>query len=308
MAEDVVRRGRARARATDACARARASRGTAEPSPPSRRPSAPARVRCRGSPAVAARRRAGTHPVLEPLLRTVRADPPQGRRRGPRAGLRAWPRSCHRGQLRKSGDPYITHPLAVATILAELGMTPPTLAAALLHDTVEDTDYSLDALRADFGDEVADARRRRHQARQGEVRRGRRRPRPSARWSSRWRATSGCWSSSSPTGCTTCARCAAMPPDEAGAEGARDPRDLRAARAPARHEHASSGSSRTSRSRPSTRSCTTRSCGSSAERAPERDDYLGEVIDAGRGRPARARRSRPPSPAGRSTTTPSTRR
>ena len=47
--------------------------------------------------------------------------------------------------MRKSGDAYITHPLAVTTILAELGMTPPTLAAALLHDTVEDTAYSLDA-------------------------------------------------------------------------------------------------------------------------------------------------------------------
>ena len=48
--------------------------------------------------------------------------------------------TAHAGQKRKSGDPYITHPVAVATILAELGMTPPTLAAALLHDTVEDTD------------------------------------------------------------------------------------------------------------------------------------------------------------------------
>jgi GTP pyrophosphokinase len=61
----------------------------------------------------------------------------------------------HRHQRRKSGDPYITHPLAVATILAELGMDTTTLVAALLHDTVEDTDYSLELLRADFGDEVA---------------------------------------------------------------------------------------------------------------------------------------------------------
>ncbi|NUR15867.1 MAG: bifunctional (p)ppGpp synthetase/guanosine-3',5'-bis(diphosphate) 3'-pyrophosphohydrolase, partial [Dermatophilaceae bacterium] len=59
------------------------------------------------------------------------------------------------GQMRKSGDAYITHPLAVTTILAELGMTPPTLAAALLHDTVEDTAYGLDELRRDFGDEIA---------------------------------------------------------------------------------------------------------------------------------------------------------
>ena len=61
----------------------------------------------------------------------------------------------HRGQLRRSGEPYITHPLAVTQILADLGMTPPTLCAGLLHDTVEDTDYSLDQLRADFGDEIA---------------------------------------------------------------------------------------------------------------------------------------------------------
>ncbi|MGH8938459.1 MAG: RelA/SpoT family protein, partial [Actinomycetes bacterium] len=60
-----------------------------------------------------------------------------------------------RGQLRKSGDPYITPPLAVTTILAELGMTPPTLCAALLHDTGEDTADTLDQLRVDFGDEVA---------------------------------------------------------------------------------------------------------------------------------------------------------
>jgi GTP pyrophosphokinase len=60
----------------------------------------------------------------------------------------------HRPQRRKSGDPYITHPLAVATILGELGMDTTTLVAALLHDTVEDTDYSLEQLREDFGDEV----------------------------------------------------------------------------------------------------------------------------------------------------------
>ncbi|PZM96971.1 MAG: GTP pyrophosphokinase [Actinobacteria bacterium] len=63
--------------------------------------------------------------------------------------------SMHRGQYRKSGDPYITHPLAVAQICAELGMDTTTLVAALLHDTVEDTRYTLQALQADFGPEVA---------------------------------------------------------------------------------------------------------------------------------------------------------
>jgi GTP pyrophosphokinase len=61
----------------------------------------------------------------------------------------------HAEQLRRSGEPYITHPLAVAGILADLGMTASTLAAALLHDTVEDTGYDLEQLREDFGDEIA---------------------------------------------------------------------------------------------------------------------------------------------------------
>ncbi|MGH8879669.1 MAG: RelA/SpoT family protein, partial [Stackebrandtia sp.] len=61
----------------------------------------------------------------------------------------------HRGQNRKSGEPYITHPIAVAQILAEIGLDTTTLAAALLHDTVEDTSYTLQRLRDDFGGEVA---------------------------------------------------------------------------------------------------------------------------------------------------------
>jgi GTP pyrophosphokinase len=62
---------------------------------------------------------------------------------------------AHSSQLRKSGEPYISHPVAVSQILADLGIGATTIAAALLHDTVEDTPYSLDKLRADFGDEVA---------------------------------------------------------------------------------------------------------------------------------------------------------
>jgi len=91
---------------------------------------------------------------LDPLIRTLRKYHP---RSDVRMLQRAYETAAylHREQKRRSGDPYITHPLAVATILAELGMTESTLAAALLHDTVEDTGYSLDALREDFGDEVA---------------------------------------------------------------------------------------------------------------------------------------------------------
>lgn len=108
-----------------------------------------------GVPSVRRRRFGGgaMNPVLEPLFRTVRAT-------HPKADLRLIERAYdvaayhHRDQKRKSGDPYITHPLAVATILAELGTDDETLCAALLHDTVEDTAYSLDELRGDFGDTI----------------------------------------------------------------------------------------------------------------------------------------------------------
>jgi len=104
-----------------------------------------ARFGSRGGPAF---------PALEPVLQAARTN-------HPKADLTVVEQAyvvaekAHRGQLRKSGDPYITHPVAVATILAELGMTPSTLAAALLHDTVEDTEYSLEQLRREFGPEVA---------------------------------------------------------------------------------------------------------------------------------------------------------
>ena len=95
-----------------------------------------------------------TTPEIEPLVRALRAN-------HPKADVSLIERAyataekVHRGQMRKSGEPYITHPVAVATILAEVGMTSPTLAAALLHDTVEDTDYSLEQLTADFGPAIA---------------------------------------------------------------------------------------------------------------------------------------------------------
>ena len=105
-----------------------------------------ARLTGRGAPAYS--------PILEPLLRTVRANnPKEDFDLIQRAFVVA--ERCHRGQKRKSGDPYITHPVAVATILAELGLSGTTLAAALLHDTVEDTSYTLDDLKAEFGPEVA---------------------------------------------------------------------------------------------------------------------------------------------------------
>jgi GTP pyrophosphokinase len=102
-------------------------------------------------------RLAGTRtifPELDPLLRTLRKYHPKA---DTKVVERAYEMAAyrHQDQKRRSGEPYITHPLAVATILADLGMTAPTLAAALLHDTVEDSGYALDALREDFGDEIA---------------------------------------------------------------------------------------------------------------------------------------------------------
>ena len=92
--------------------------------------------------------------AVDTLMRTVRMHHPKAD-----LGLieRAYTvaERAHEGQKRKSGEPYITHPIAVAQILADLGIGSKTVAAALLHDTVEDTSYTLDQVRADFGDEIA---------------------------------------------------------------------------------------------------------------------------------------------------------
>ncbi len=111
----------------------------------------PGRMRARISRFAGPRR---LHPELEPLLRTLRQYHPKS---DTKLIERAYETAAylHRDQRRRSGEAYITHPLAVATILADLGMSASTLAAALLHDTVEDTGYSIDALREDFGEEVA---------------------------------------------------------------------------------------------------------------------------------------------------------
>jgi GTP pyrophosphokinase len=118
------------------------------------KPSATRRVRARIARRMTPQRVATVQPVLEPLASVHRTLHPKAD-----LGLlqQAYDVAAarHDGQKRKSGDPYITHPLAVATILAELGMDTITLVAALLHDTVEDTGYTIDQLRADFGDEVA---------------------------------------------------------------------------------------------------------------------------------------------------------
>ncbi|MGX7729711.1 RelA/SpoT family protein [Rhodococcus sp. 2H158] len=124
------------------------------PTPTSASTSASRRVRARLARRITGQRSTNLKPVLEPLV-TIH------RELYPKADLSELQRAYdvaeerHASQKRKSGDPYITHPLAVATILAELGMDTTTLIAALLHDTVEDTGYSLEQLTAEFGEEVA---------------------------------------------------------------------------------------------------------------------------------------------------------
>ncbi|MEU1005401.1 GTP pyrophosphokinase [Streptomyces tibetensis] len=134
-----------------------------KPTPPAVRQAAGQQARSGSSNRVRARlarlgvQRANPYnPVLEPLLRIVRGNDPKIETATLRQIERAYQvaERWHRGQKRKSGDPYITHPLAVTTILAELGMDPATLMAGLLHDTVEDTEYGLEDLRRDFGDVV----------------------------------------------------------------------------------------------------------------------------------------------------------
>ena len=63
--------------------------------------------------------------------------------------------TAHDGQVRKTGDPFITHPLTVAYMLAQYGLDEETLAAAFLHDTVEDTDLTIDDLEQQFGPEIS---------------------------------------------------------------------------------------------------------------------------------------------------------
>ena len=113
-----------------------------------------AQARVRARLARLASPRTAAHPQLEPLLQIVRATHAKADTAVIERAYAVAERA-HTGQVRKSGDPYITHPVAVATILAELGMTPTTLAAALLHDTVEDTGYSLEQLTNEFGEEIA---------------------------------------------------------------------------------------------------------------------------------------------------------
>ncbi len=128
----------------------------AEHSAPENKAAAPAGAPPRGMKAVLKKVRQPKAPetAFQKLLREVRA-------KRPKADLKLLEKAyemaeaAHRGQLRKSGDPFITHPIGVATVLAELGLDEKTVAAALLHDAIEDTDVSLTDVERELGYEVA---------------------------------------------------------------------------------------------------------------------------------------------------------
>ncbi|MCX4746506.1 HD domain-containing protein [Kitasatospora sp. NBC_01287] len=130
--------------------------GPASPEPPSpgRRLLGRAVLGRAGRAALLATGRAPVPDAIEPLVQAHRRHHPQ-------ADLALLSRAyrtaevSHRGQKRKSGEPYITHPLAVTMILAQLGAETTTLVASLLHDTVEDTEVTLDQVAAAYGAEVA---------------------------------------------------------------------------------------------------------------------------------------------------------
>jgi guanosine-3',5'-bis(diphosphate) 3'-pyrophosphohydrolase len=93
-------------------------------------------------------------PGREQLLDTVAAYLPQKRVGGVTRAV-DFAIQAHEGQTRKSGDAYITHPIAVAQLVADLRMDPPTVQAAVLHDVIEDCDVSAAELRRRFGVDVA---------------------------------------------------------------------------------------------------------------------------------------------------------
>jgi guanosine-3',5'-bis(diphosphate) 3'-pyrophosphohydrolase len=100
------------------------------------------------------RQAAAPSDALAPLLAAYKDRHPRG---DPSLVVRAYElaEKAHEGQFRRSGEPFVTHPLAVAGVLAGLGMDDVTLAAALLHDSVEDTAVSLEEIEAEFGPVVA---------------------------------------------------------------------------------------------------------------------------------------------------------
>src|SRR3984957_10001316 len=101
------------------------------------------------------RRQVQTADALTPLLNAFRTRHPKTTDTSLIVLAYETAEQAHEGQLRRSGEAYISHPLAVATILAGLGLDDVTVAAALLHDAVEDTGITVEDIEADFGPAVA---------------------------------------------------------------------------------------------------------------------------------------------------------
>ncbi|MDQ3916447.1 MAG: bifunctional (p)ppGpp synthetase/guanosine-3',5'-bis(diphosphate) 3'-pyrophosphohydrolase [Actinomycetota bacterium] len=125
--------------------------------PPATTPAAPAPAHPRGVKAVLKKVRppkAQVDPALDAIVKEMKA-------RRPKADLKVVERAyeiaeaCHAGQMRKSGDPFISHPVGVALALAKLGLDDTTVAAGLLHDAVEDTQLTLSEVEEELGFDVA---------------------------------------------------------------------------------------------------------------------------------------------------------
>src|SRR5207244_12191673 len=134
-----------------------ATAGARHPLPPSLRMSTVDRridLRAEGRRAIVPWRRHYASSEIAPVLAAFLERHPKGETgRIERAFDLA--KKAHQDQVRRSGDPYISHPLSVARILAGLGLDDVTIAAALLHDAVEDTDVTLAEISKDFGPDVA---------------------------------------------------------------------------------------------------------------------------------------------------------
>ena len=215
---------------------------------------------------------------------------------------------AHEGQVRRSGQEFIHHPLGVAKILAELQLDDETIAAALLHDVVEDTDTELDDIRAEFGDEVARlvdgvTKLTRIQFQTPRAGRGRELPQDD-RGDGRGRPRDPHQARRPPP---QPAHDRVPRQAEAGAEGEGDARGLRAARAPPRHPRAQVGA-RGPRLRDAA-PAQVRGDQGDGQRAPRRPRGARPRRRRDPARPSSTRStSRPRSPAARSTSTRSTTR
>ncbi|MEE9154810.1 MAG: HD domain-containing protein, partial [candidate division NC10 bacterium] len=92
---------------------------------------------------------------IEELVHTIQSYNPEGDV-GVLHKAHEFAAAVHRGQARRSGDPYLSHPMEVAAILTELKMDVRAIAAGLLHDAIEDTQTTMGEIRTRFGDEIAD--------------------------------------------------------------------------------------------------------------------------------------------------------